>query len=403
MGRERRFARRSLLTAALVACSVAMAGCGGDAGGGDDTFDVLFIGGTTGPYGTNGKATVRALEAAAEYINESGGVGGKKIKLEVKDNQGDPTKSVSLLQESLSGGKPDLMIPSATSPEALAMLPLITRNKIVTVGFPASPLIDDPKQYPYHFQGVASSERQLNGLKARLERSNVKRLGILASEDEYGKGVVEAVKRQLKGAPIDVNVVTYSPGDVDLRVPYERMLDGDPDFVYLDTTGESAVRLLQAREQADATDIPTIAGSGMSMTAGGPHKYGSEAANKNLEILVFSVEVAQPESEQSEVFKQFMKRYAKGQPVQTSLSTPALAWDQLRLGAAAAEVEGAFDDYPDSYVQAFYKLDVPEGHWLTAKKFEFEAGRHSLVPALEDFPFIPSSPMVNGQYQVKEK
>lgn len=394
-------ARYRSVVAVILGLVLLVPGCGTAAEDSGQDFTVLFIGGVTGPAAATVKATTRALEAAAGSINEKGGVGGQRLVVEVKDSQGDPTRAVSLLQESLSGGnEPDVVIPSGTSAEALAMVPLLSRNKIVSVAFGASPLLNDPKKYPYHFQTTPSSAAQLTGLRKHLEAKAVKRLGVLVSQDEYGKGVVQAITSQLQGSGIEVKNFEFVPTDVDLSVSYLRMLDFNPDFVYLDTTGDAAVRLLQARVQVGAVNIPTIAGSGMSLTAGGPYKYGSPEANKNLETLVFTVEVAKPEGEQSAIFKDFFARYSAGKPVETSLSTPSLAWDELRLVAAAGSQPGALADLPDSLVKSIYSLKVPDGYWLTEKEFAFTPDKHTPTPTPDDFPFIPTSPQVNGQYQV---
>ncbi|MEV4133732.1 ABC transporter substrate-binding protein [Dactylosporangium sp. NPDC049742] len=398
-----RSSRYRSLVAAGAALVLLTAGCGDDAAdkGTTENFDVLFIGGVTGPAATTVAATTKALDAAAKSINENGGVKGRNVVIKVKDSQGDARRAVSLLQEELSGNNlPDVVIPSGTSAEALAMVPLLTRSKITSVAFGASPLLNDPQKYPYHFQSVPNSAAQLTGLRKHLESKGAKRLGLLVSQDEYGKGVVQAVKTQLEGSGIEVKNFEFVPTDIDLSVSYRRMLDANPDFAYIDTTGDAATRLLQARVQTGAVNIPTIAGSGMSLTAGGPFKYGSPEANKNLEILVFKVEVAVPEAQQSPVFKDFLTRYSGGQPIQNSLSTPSLAWDQLRLIAAAASSDGALKDLPTSLVQAVYNLKVPDGYWLTEKQYTFTKDKHTPTPTPDDFPFIPSSAQVNGQYQV---
>ncbi|MFC5745854.1 ABC transporter substrate-binding protein [Actinomadura rugatobispora] len=393
--------RRSVIGTTL-ALALTLSACGTTSEGDDKEFDVLFIGGVTGPTAATVKATTDALEAAAASVNEAGGIAGRRVKLQFKNSQADPTRAVSLLQESLSGSNPpDAVIPSGSSAEALALVPLLTRKKIVSVGFGASPLLNDPKKYPYHFQTAPSSAAQLTGLRPHLEKKGVKSLGVLVSKDEYGKGVVQAIKERMAGSAIKVNAFEFVATDVDLSVSYRRMLATKPDFVFLDTTGEAAVRLMQARTQAGGTSVPTAAGIGMSLTAGGPYKYGSRESNENLEILVFKVEVAVPESQQSPTFKDFYKRYTGGKPTTQSLSTPSLAWDELRLLAAAGARPGALDKTPDSLVKAFYNLQMPAGHWLTETQFSYTPDRHTPIPPPDDFPFIPSSPQVNGQYQVK--
>lgn len=392
------FAVASASIATLTACG---AGPNADAGGtGAQPYRILYIGGISGASATAIKNSVKGMQASVDAVNDAGGIAGRPVVIEFKDSAGDPTKAVSLLQESLSSGEvPDAMIPSGSSAEALAMLPLLTRNKIVSVSYGASPLLNDPGEYPYHFQTASDTYSQLVGLEDKLVELDCESVGVLVSDDEYGNAVKAGIEERLANTAITVKSSSFPPADLDLTVPYQRMLSSDPDCAYLDAIGDPSVRLLEARVSAGGVSIATIAGAGMTLAAGGPYNYGSREANEELYILTARIENAVPAEEQTEAFEDFFARYSGGDPVEGTLVPPGLGWDQIRLLAVAANSSGALSDLPNSLVDAFYRIDAPEGSWLTQAAFTYTPDRHTPIPEPSDFPIIPSAPLVNGQYE----
>lgn len=398
---------RRLAVAALAAATAGatLAACSSTPGeqSPDEPFTVLYVGGLTGPFQSPVSAQVQGLEVGAAYVNENGGIRGRDIVIETRDSQGDPTRAVSLLQEALSSDDPpDFVVPGGISAETLAMLPVLTRNEYPSLSMAASPLANDPEEFPYHFQTASSSTLQVGAaLPARLRDLGARKLAVLTSQDEYGTGVIRAVEAAVAGSDVELQTFQFVPTDLDLTPAYQSALAIDPDYVYLDTSGDSAVRLLQARVSAGGTDVPTGVGTGMSLVSGGPYNYGSPEANENLDILVFRVERALPEAETSDLFKQFIEGM-KEKGISTTVSSSALSFDQMRLLAAVANQDGVLENMPDAFVEAVYNLDVSDGYWLTISEVRFTPESHTMTPGEGDFIFIPSSPMVDGQYQVSD-
>jgi branched-chain amino acid transport system substrate-binding protein len=366
-----------------------------------EPFTVLYVGGLTGTFQTAVTAQVKGLEVGAAYVNAHGGIQGRDIVIETSDSGGDPTKAVSLLQEALSSDNPpDFVIPGGISAETLAMLPVLSREEYPSLSMAASPLANDPEEYPYHFQTASSTTLQVaSALPERLDDLGAKKLALLTSQDDYGTGVIKAVESAVQGTGVELQTFQFVPTDLDLTPYYQSALDTNPDYVYLDTSGDAAPRLLQARVSAGGTEVPTGVGTGMSLSAGGPFKYGSAEANENLDILVFRVERALPEAETSDLFKEFITGM-KEKGIASSVSSSALSFDQMRLLAAVANQDGVLDNMPEAFVEAVYNLDVPDDYWLTISQVKYTADSHTLTPAPGDFVFIQSSEMVDGQYHV---
>lgn len=98
----------TMLTIVLIAALV-LSGCGG--GGGSSSGDtgngdqgggeviIGYVGPMTGPSATMGTATKLGAELAIEEINAAGGIMGNTIKFVTRDDEADPTKSKTAVEE----------------------------------------------------------------------------------------------------------------------------------------------------------------------------------------------------------------------------------------------------------------------------------------------------------------
>lgn len=90
----------------LVACGGQSGGNGGGSSGGSSASGPITIGATyekTGPAPTLG-AEGPGIEAAADYLNAHGGVMGRKVKIVLEDDAGDPSKTITQLRQFAAQG-----------------------------------------------------------------------------------------------------------------------------------------------------------------------------------------------------------------------------------------------------------------------------------------------------------
>src|SRR5215831_15027296 len=92
---------RRVIAAAL--SLLAVAACGGSTGSSSSTSSKPFVLGVTlswsGAFGTNGPAQVGAFQTAADHINATGGILGRKMKVVFRDDQSDVNKTVLAVQD----------------------------------------------------------------------------------------------------------------------------------------------------------------------------------------------------------------------------------------------------------------------------------------------------------------
>lgn len=397
-GSTRRF---KAFSAILVASALTLAACGSDSDdtSSDDPVRIMFVAGVSGPTAKPVKETTQGIEAAINEVNANGGAAGRKLELEVLDTGGDPTRAVSELQRRLSSGnKPHLVIPGVSSVEALAMMPMLTREKIVSINNAASPDLNNPEEYPYHFGYTPSTDRQQTGLPAGLEMLNAKSVVALVGNDAYGKTMGEAVESNLDGTDIDVEVQTFNLEDLDLSIAWERAIAANPDAIFFEAIGDPAQRLVEAREAIGATDIPAIGGFGINSTNGGPSSFGTERANINLYTQLFAAQEYVAPEDRSDTLNTYFSRMdevggvGEGNSVQSSM----ISYDYIRIFAAAVDEAGSTD--AEKATEALVgDMDYPAlALWSSHR---WTSDYHFPKPAAEEFTTVPRGELVDGLFK----
>lgn len=363
----------------------------------EDPFEIVFVSGLTGPLADAAGGALGAVESAAEVLNQASGVLGREVTVEGLDSGGDPTQAVTVLQERLSSGDaPDLVFAGVSSAETLAMLPILTRNEIASFANSSNPSIDSPEEYPFHFGTAPTAAGQLAALPGFLEENDVESLSLLLPEDAFGDGNAQALAEVLD---IEFTEHRFSTDDVDLSVAYERALVGDPDAVYLDCFGDACGRLLDARVAVGATDLLTIAGSGVSGTAGGPAEFSTPDAIENLFMHVFDVQEFQSAEERTEAFAEFFDTFSADNPTDVSILPIVLAYEGTRAYAMAAEAAGSAE--ASALAEAMTALGEPDSGWIVYPSGPgYTVESHFPDATAEVFSYIPPGPLEDGMFSV---
>ncbi|MBU8714704.1 MULTISPECIES: branched-chain amino acid ABC transporter substrate-binding protein [Brevibacillus] len=94
----------SVVVAALLSLSLAVAGCANQGQGAADANEILVgvLLPVTGNNATDGKDMQNAIEMAVKKVNDSGGVLGKKLKIEVADDGCDPQMATTAANKLVS-------------------------------------------------------------------------------------------------------------------------------------------------------------------------------------------------------------------------------------------------------------------------------------------------------------
>ncbi|MCW2757072.1 MAG: Extracellular ligand-binding receptor [Nocardioidaceae bacterium] len=152
------------LTAVAVTAALTLAACGGSSGGGDATKDASAPGVTsdsitlgttqplTGPAAPGYSKISAAMKAYFEFVNDQGGVNGRKIKLLVEDDGYNPTNTATKTRQLVLKDKVFAMVGALGTPTHTAVLDFLKQNKVPDLFVASgSRSWNQPDKYPTTF------------------------------------------------------------------------------------------------------------------------------------------------------------------------------------------------------------------------------------------------------------
>jgi branched-chain amino acid transport system substrate-binding protein len=157
--------RRLLTSFFAAALLLTAASCGDDTAadqGSDAPIKLGLILSLTGNYSSLGTENKKSIELAVEQINNDGGVLGRKIELNLKDDKSAPDQSVLAFNELKDSV--DAVIGSPFSNSALATIPLVDRAEIPYLSLtPADEQVEPVHPYVFVIPALSSiyAERTL--------------------------------------------------------------------------------------------------------------------------------------------------------------------------------------------------------------------------------------------------
>ena len=186
---------------------------------------IALIASKTGPLEAYAKQTIVGFQMGLDYA--TGGsmmVGGKKLVVIEKDDQGKPDVGKSLLAAAYADEKVDIAVGPTASPVALAMLPVAEEYKKILLVEPAvADSITGDKWNKYIFRtGRNSSQDSASNAVALDAPGNV--IAILANDNAFGRDGVKAAKEFMKKAKI-VHEEYLPVGTTDFTAGLQRIVD----------------------------------------------------------------------------------------------------------------------------------------------------------------------------------
>jgi branched-chain amino acid transport system substrate-binding protein len=179
----------------------------------------------TGPLEAYGKQTATGLMMGLEYAtNGTMMVGGKKLVVMEKDDQGKPDVGKSLLAAAYGDDKADIAVGPTSSGVALALLPVAEEYKKILLVEPAvADSITGDKWNRYIFRTGRNSSQDAISNAVALDKPGVS-IATLAQDYAFGRDGVKAFKDALKTAKI-VHEEYLPTSTTDFTAGAQRLID----------------------------------------------------------------------------------------------------------------------------------------------------------------------------------
>jgi branched-chain amino acid transport system substrate-binding protein len=174
-----------------------------------------------------GQGIINAAKLAADEINASGGILGKKIELVIGDTESKPEKGITAVKKLVLEDKVDVLVGEYNSGVSLAIQPFVANYKIpfITTGCASIALTDNVKKdygkYKYFFRDMINSDirQQKWAFKFLKEFVNgklgYKRFAILAENAKWTEDYAPTLKKDLESVGLEVPFMERF--DVDIK------------------------------------------------------------------------------------------------------------------------------------------------------------------------------------------
>ena len=232
---------------AVVSATVLLAACGGssDSGSGGDngggSSDDPGITATSIKLGTHMPLTGPAAagysdipvgaKAYYDYVNDQGGVNGRKIEYIVRDDGYNPTNTAAVTNQLVLQDKIFAMVQGLGTPTHSAVLDFLDENGVPDLAVSSGALAwNQPKKYPNTFgwQPDYTVEGKVMGTFIKQKYPNAK-IGLFLQADDFGRDGANGLK-QFVGAQV-VKEVTYTPTQTDISSQIQQLKASGADLV----------------------------------------------------------------------------------------------------------------------------------------------------------------------------
>ncbi|MCL6640689.1 MAG: ABC transporter substrate-binding protein [Candidatus Rokubacteria bacterium] len=306
---------------------------------------VALVAAMSGGSALSGEAIKRGSTVAIDEINARGGVlGGRKIELVVRDEEGNPSKGVAAARDVIEREGAVTVFGGLHSPVGLAMLPVFHELKVPYVGtWAAATGITRNGRRPNFMFRVSANDDIVDHFLARyvVERLGRKRPGVILENTPWGASNQEGLTKwfgKLGAQPVGFEKFNWN--DSDMSAQLLRLKSGGADALVMIANAPEAAQVVRSKAKI-GWDAPVVSHWGIS---GGRF---AELTGELAESVVF-VQTYSFFGKQSEVGGRVIaalkaKYGLKGPEDILAPVGTANAYDAMHLVALAIEQAGTAD------------------------------------------------------------
>lgn len=207
-----------------------------------------------------------AIIVAADHINATGGVNGRKIELVQYDDKTNPTEAARGVTQLVSNDHVVAIIGPGTGGGALAAGPVAERLQVPLLVPGGTIAVTDRKNsfFPWVFRVGVNDLVTVRGILADIVKNGGKRVGVFYQEDAYGKAGADyaaQLAKELGFEVVESVSAPYNATDVSAQVTRIRNAKVDAVFTQVAISSLGAA-YVKAAEQV-GLKVPTYGGSGL--------------------------------------------------------------------------------------------------------------------------------------------
>lgn len=216
-----------------------------------DPFILGAILPVSGLYAPLGDFIAVGLRLGVATVNAEGGILGRKVELVIQDDAGNPGRALLAARELVSEKRAAAIYPGIISGTALATLPFLTSQKVITISNGSSTSIGDAQQFPYSFQLSDTSAVRVPPVAAAVKRLGGTKVGIIVSTNPANAALGDQLMVELKPkyGLEPVGIIKVVADIKDLTPMVQNMRDRGADILVFDGIGRPGITMMMTALQ----------------------------------------------------------------------------------------------------------------------------------------------------------
>lgn len=334
--------RLACLVLALLAVAALTVSVGAQA---KDPVKIGLAAAVSGGSAASGEAIKRGIQIAMDEVNAKGGVlGGRKLELVIRDDEGNPAKGVTIARELVEREKAAVVFGGLHTTVALAQVPVWAELKTPYMGtWAAGTNITRNGQSPNFVFRVSANDDYVDKYLARYAVDVMKKgkPGLLLENTAWGQSNEAGLGKWLAEKKVKpVGIEKFNWNDPDMSPQLLRLRGAGADHVILVANAPEGAQVVKSRAKI-GWEVPMISHWGIS--GGRFAELTGELSDGVVFLQTYSFFGKQGERGQA-VLKALREKYnVKGPEDVVAPVGTANAYDGLHLVALAIEQAGSTD------------------------------------------------------------
>jgi len=220
------------------------------------TDKTIKIGGPmliTGPIAKLGTAAADGLAIYWKWVNDQGGVHGRKVECLLEDDGYDPTRAVASAKKLIARDEIFGFLTTSGTPQTLQLMPILGKENVPALSgiIPSFPGL--MKQMPMLFTfGMPYGDQMILAIDYAMKDLKMQKptIGIVYQDDAYGHEMIRGVEIAAKAYGLQiVGKEAYKRGAVDFSSQALNLKRADPGLVIMGTVTRETTAFLQETDK----------------------------------------------------------------------------------------------------------------------------------------------------------
>lgn len=230
----------------------------------------------SGPLAAFGDGILAGTMAALNRVNSTGGVHGREVKVDFKDDAYDAQKSVENIKAFIKENNTFAFFCCTGTPSNIATIPLMQQAGIPSIApYTGSTAIRKP-EYDLVFHIRASYSDEIKSLMQQISSMGLRDVGIAYLNNAFGKGQADHARAALK--KLNTKVVASVPmavngSNTDSAV--KKLIAAQPSCVFLAAAGSASTKIFASLKD-NLLQLPIITSS-VGLTPASLKELGTKA------------------------------------------------------------------------------------------------------------------------------